>query len=74
MSSRTRSSAQLQLLDGGVVASSEASSHHPAYGSPADWVLDERTRRVGLQGVAQAKAILSQVSPPEPVDGHRRAS
>ena len=36
-----------------------------------DWVLDERTRRVGRQGVAQAREILRRVAPPDAV---RRAS
>ncbi len=70
MNTRTRSSAQLQLLDGGnrqSLSSANDQSHN-------DWMLDERTRRVGREGVAQAKAILQRVSPPVPVDGHRRAS
>ena len=49
---------QLRLLPGGT-----ATTH--------DWVLDERTRRVGRQGVAQAREILRRVAPPEAV---RRAS
>ena len=36
-----------------------------------DWVLDERTRAVGRQGVAQAREILRRLAPPE---GVRRAS
>src|SRR6516162_7936514 len=36
-----------------------------------DWVLDERTRAVGRQGVAQAKEILRRLAPPE---GVRKAS
>ena len=69
MNTRTRSTAQLELLDGGSPRprASSLDAHN-------DWFLDERTRRVGLAGVAQAKAILQQVSPPVPVDGHRRAS
>jgi|1185.fasta_scaffold153411_2 hypothetical protein len=36
-------------------------------GSPGrDWDLDERTRKLGLQGVAQARAVLRQARPPEP--------
>jgi hypothetical protein len=35
--------------------------------------LDDRTRAIGREGVAQARAILSQVTPPEP-PGQRRAS
>ena len=36
-------------------------------GSPKrDWDLDERTRKLGLQGVAQARAVLRQARPPEP--------
>jgi hypothetical protein len=48
---------QLRLLPGGTVQ--------------PDWVLDERTRRVGRQGVAQAREILRRVAPPDAV---RRAS
>ncbi len=48
---------QLRLLPGGSVG--------------PDWVLDERTRTVGRQGVAQAREILRRVAPPEVV---RRAS
>jgi len=48
---------QLRLLPGGSVR--------------PDWVLDERTRTVGRQGVAQAREILRRVAPPEVV---RRAS
>jgi hypothetical protein len=44
---------QLRLLPGGSVL--------------PDWVLDERTRRVGRQGVAQAREILRRVSPPDAV-------
>jgi hypothetical protein len=56
--SSTRAGAvQLRLLPGGSV--------------PPDWVLDERTRKVGRQGVAQAREILRRVAPPVPV---RRAS
>ena len=36
-----------------------------------DWVLDERTRAVGRQGVAQAREILRRLAPP---DGIRKAS
>ncbi len=54
---------QLRLLPGGSVLPD---------GMPApDWILDERTRRVGRQGVAQAREILRRVAPPEAV---RRAS
>jgi hypothetical protein len=48
---------QLRLLPGGSVR--------------PDWVLDERTRKVGRQGVAQAREILRRVAPPE---GARQAS
>ena len=50
---------QLRLLPGGGTPT------HP------DWVLDERTRKVGRQGVAQAREILRRVAPPDAV---RRAS
>ena len=48
---------QLRLLPGGTTR--------------PDWVLDERTRKVGRQGVAQAREILRRVAPPE---ADRRAS
>jgi hypothetical protein len=55
------SSTQLRLLAGG--------EHAP------EWGLDERTRRVGRQGVAEARAILRRVQPPEPRPAaERRAS
>jgi len=44
---------QLRLLTGG--------SKRP------DWQLDERTRLVGRQGVAQAREILRRAQPPEPL-------
>ena len=48
---RTPNQAQLRLLGG---------ERRP------DWHLDERTRRAGLRGVAEAKAVLRQARPPEP--------
>ena len=39
-----------------------------------DWVLDERTRRVGRQGVAEARAILRSRRPPQPRDELSKAS
>ena len=48
---------QLRLLPGGT--------------AEPDWVLDERTRKVGRQGVAQAREILRRLAPPDAV---RRAS
>ena len=44
---------QLRLLPGGT--------------AEPDWVLDERTRKVGRQGVAQAREILRRVAPPDAV-------
>ena len=52
---------QLRLLTGG----GQGEQEHP------DWVLDERTRKVGRQGVAQAREILRRVAPPDAI---RRAS
>ena len=49
---------QLRLLPGGTPG--------------PDWVLDERTRKVGRQGVAQAREILRRIAPPEA--GRRKAS
>lgn len=43
----------------------------PGRSTRPDWVLDERTRAVGRQGVAQAKEILRRLAPPE---GVRKAS
>jgi hypothetical protein len=34
--------------------------------SPAEWVLDERTRRLGRAGVAAIRETLRQAQPPEP--------
>jgi hypothetical protein len=45
---------QLRLLPGG------SESPRP------DWQLDERTRSVGRVGVAQAREVLRQASPPQP--------
>jgi hypothetical protein len=58
---RRSGAVQLRLLPGGT-------DHD---GVDHDWVLDERTRKVGRQGVAQAREILRRVAPPEAV---RRAS
>ena len=55
--SRPTGTVQLRLLPGGTPT--------------PDWVLDERTRTVGRQGVAHAREILRRVAPPEAV---RRAS
>jgi hypothetical protein len=42
-------------------------------GSPSpDWALDDRTRKLGLRGVAQARAVLRQARPPEPKETHAR--
>ena len=41
---------QLRLLPGGA--------------STPDWVLDERTRKLGRHGVAQAREILRRTAPP----------
>ena len=48
---------QLRLLPGGFGGSRSARP---------DWQLDERTRSVGLLGVAQAREVLRQARPPEP--------
>jgi hypothetical protein len=37
----------------------------------ADWVLSERTRKIGLAGVATIRETLRQAQPPEPI---RKAS
>jgi len=42
---------QLRLLPGGA-------------STPPDWVLDERTRKLGRHGVAQAREILRRTAPP----------
>jgi hypothetical protein len=57
-----RRNAQLRLLPGG---------------SPSpDWVLDERTRLVGRQGIALAREVLRNSHPPEPkhTEAIRKAS
>jgi hypothetical protein len=43
----------------------------PGHSTRPDWVLDERTRAVGRQGVAQGREILRRLAPPE---GIRKAS
>jgi hypothetical protein len=53
----TPDTVQLRLLPGGT--------------TEPDWMLDERTRKVGRQGVAHAREILRRVAPPQAV---RRAS
>jgi hypothetical protein len=45
----------------------------PGRPSRPEWVLDERTRNIGRQGVAQAKEILRRRQPPGPAT-ERRAS
>jgi len=35
-------------------------------GRRPDWQLDERTRRAGRRGVAEAREILRRARPPEP--------
>lgn len=45
----------------------------PGRQSQAEWVLDERTRHLGRQGVAQAKEILRRSRPPDSAT-ERRAS
>jgi hypothetical protein len=56
MEARSRETQQLRLVEGG---------RRP------DWMLDEKTRRVGRQGIAQARQVLQKARPPEPV---RKAS
>ena len=48
---------QLRLLPGGT--------------AEPDWMLDDRTRKVGREGVAHAREILRRVAPPQ---AGRRAS
>jgi hypothetical protein len=49
---------QLRLLPGG--------STSPTGTCRPDWQLDERTRSVGLLGVAQAREVLRRARPPQP--------
>jgi hypothetical protein len=77
MGTAQRSSVQLQLIAGSGGSRSATARRRP-HGSAAarrtrNWRLDARTREIGREGVAQARAILSQVTPPAPT-GHRRAS
>jgi hypothetical protein len=48
----TEGDTQLRLLPGRV--------------GRTDWVLDERTRRAGRAGVAQAREVLRRARPPQP--------
>ena len=77
MATGQRSSVQLQLIAGTGGSRSAKASRRPGESAAArrtrTWRLDARTREIGREGVAQARAILSQVTPPEP-PGHRRAS
>jgi hypothetical protein len=51
VTANTAAAVQLRLLPGGT--------------TEPDWVLDERTRKVGRQGVAHAREILRRVAPPQ---------
>ena len=51
---------QLRLLPGGSLFSEERRYARP------DWQLDERTRSVGREGVAQAREALRRARSPEP--------
>lgn len=51
VTANTSAAVQLRLLPGGT--------------TEPDWVLDERTRKVGRQGVAHAREILRRVAPPQ---------
>jgi hypothetical protein len=46
----------------------------PSGAGRLEWSLDERTRTVGRQGVAQAREILRRHQPPQPVDSWSKAS
>jgi hypothetical protein len=50
--SRTRQAVQMRLL--------------PRAEPAAEWELDDRTRRVGRSGIAQAREVLRRAQPPEP--------
>ena len=54
---KTSETVQLRLLPGGT--------------TEPDWMLDDRTRKVGREGVAHAREILRRVAPPQ---AGRRAS
>jgi hypothetical protein len=57
------SAVQLVLLDGGRLVPRR------------EWQLDERTRRAGRRGVAQAREILRRAKPPVPKEvADRKAS
>ena len=76
MSTAKRSSVQLQLIAGtgkGATAGRAGKGTSLQARRSRAWRLDAETREIGREGVAQARAILSQVSPPEP-PGHRQAS
>lgn len=61
-----RSSVQLQLIAG--TGGRKGARRHGR-----TWRLDARTREIGREGVAQAREILSRVTPPAP-PGQRQAS
>ena len=77
MGTAHRSSVQLQLIAGtgrgpsrGRADTADTKSRR---NRSRTWRLDEHTREVGREGVAQAREILSRVTPPEP-PGQRYAS
>jgi hypothetical protein len=78
MATGQRASVQLQLISGtGGNRSAKRTTTRKSKPAQArasrTWRLDAHTREIGREGVAQAKEILSRVTPPEP-PGHRRAS
>ncbi len=67
---------QLQLIDGALASAPRSRRDgQRASARKRTFSLDARTKAIGREGVAQAKAILSQVTPPEPLgQRHRQAS
>ena len=80
MAANTPDPTQLRLI--GTEASARSASprsasarpHPRAHPSRPDWRLSERTRQIGRQGIAEIRATLERVRPPEPDHGRRRAS
>ena len=60
---------QLRLIEGGCIASAA-----PFSGKSPDWALDDEDRLAGRLGIAQARAVLRQATPPRVLDRDRRAS
>jgi len=76
MSERNRNDEAQPGTAGAVGVAGEAGQLRllPGTARRTDWELDERTRRVGRRGVAEAREILRRAHRPEPAPSDRKAS